>query len=281
MATYCIGDIQGCFAELQDLLALINFDRERDCLWFTGDLVNRGPHSLEVLRFVKNLPHKVVVLGNHDFHLLSLYHRTKNQQTSLTHHSHSLLLPVLTAPDCDELLTWLQQQPLLHHDEQLGYVVTHAGIYPHWDLAKAKILAAEVAKALQNAAVYPELFLHMYGDYPDLWNDELSGLDRLRFIINAFTRMRFCTLKEAKLEFMHTGKIGTQPPGYVPWFNVPWRKTCDVKIIFGHWAALEGKVTEPNVYALDTGCVWGGSLLALRLEDGKRFETKKIITNYE
>lgn len=263
MATYAIGDVQGCFDELQALLTKINFNPTQDTLWFVGDLVNRGPQSLATLRFIKNLPHCKVVLGNHDLHLLAMAY-------GRSYHSHTLD-EILQAADRDELIHWLRQQPLLHYDAKLNYVMVHAGIPPQWDLLLAKQCALELQTALQSAQV-SDLLKHMYGDEPVQWRDDLQGWERLRFITNAFTRMRFCT-RDGKLDFHYNGKIGKQPHELIPWYQIPERRNKDLNIIFGHWAALQGKVDEPNVFALDTGCVWGNSLTAMRLEDQKIFNT--------
>lgn len=263
MSTYCIGDVQGCYKELYQLLSKIHFNSYRDTLWFVGDLVNRGPNSLEVLRFVKRLPKKVVVLGNHDLHLLNCYNKIVDFEASH-------LEPILTAPDAAKLIDWLRCQPLMHYDSELGYVMAHAGIYPQWDLMNAIGYAHEVELVLRGPN-YSDFLQHMYGNQPDIWSEELTGWDRLRFIINTFTRMRFCS-PDGKLEFQHTGKSDAGPQGYMPWFEVPQRKLQQQKIVFGHWAALDGKVTVNNVFAVDTGCVWGGNLTAMRLEDGKLFQ---------
>lgn len=262
MPTYCIGDVQGCFDELEQLLRIINYDHNHDHLWFVGDLVNRGPKSLEVLRLVKELPNIKIVLGNHDLHLLNFYHKIIDFEVSH-------LAQVLTAPDGHQLVEWLRRQPLLYHSPQHNCVIVHAGIYPGWDLASALVYAKEAEKILQGED-YLAFLKHMYGDTPTKWQNNLRGQERFRFIINAFTRLRFCNLA-GDLEFTHTGKIVTAPPGYLPWFKIPWRKNKNTKIIFGHWAALEGKIAEPNLIALDTGCVWGGSLTAIRIEDGAKF----------
>jgi len=263
MSTYVIGDVQGCFDELQKLLRLIKFNAEKDRLWFVGDLVNRGPKSLQVLRFVKTLPDPIVVLGNHDLHLLTVF----NYPDRL-HGKHSLQ-DVLQAPDRYELINWLRARPFLHHDEKLGYVMVHAGIYPSWILQRAKNYANEIEKILQSKN-YADYLEHMYGNEPNIWQENLTGMERFRFIINCFTRMRFCS-GQGRLDLYETGGPNAAPPNYVPWFKVPNRKTKQYKIIFGHWAALEGKVNTANIYALDTGCVWGGALTALRLEDERVF----------
>jgi bis(5'-nucleosyl)-tetraphosphatase (symmetrical) len=252
MATYCIGDIHGCFTQLQGLLNLFKYKPNRDSLWFTGDLVNRGLQSLEVLRFVKGLPNVKIVLGNHDLHLLVLYHKAVKFDV------HNLN-EILKAVDVAELIEWLKLQPLIYYDHDHQCALAHAGIYPTWTLEQAQSYAKEVdLKDLH----------HLYGNLPDSWNDELVGWDRHRFIINAFTRMRFCS-HHGQLEFNCTGAADDAPPGYVPWFEIP--RTQDIKIVFGHWAALRGKTNQPNAIAVDTGCAWGRYLTAYRLEDGKRF----------
>ncbi|EKD45402.1 MAG: Bis(5'-nucleosyl)-tetraphosphatase (Symmetrical) [uncultured bacterium] len=262
MATYCIGDIQGCFDELEQLLRIINYDHNKDHLWFVGDLVNRGKKSLEVLRLVSTLPNTKVVLGNHDLHLLNFYNKIVDFETSH-------LEQILIAPDGQKLINWLHMQPLLYYNQKYNCALVHAGIYPGWDLQSAMIYANEAEKALRGEN-YIDFLKVMYGNEPNIWHDNLSGFERLRFIVNAFTRMRFCN-HQGKLEFNNPDKIDTAPQGYMPWFKIPWRKTKDIKIIFGHWAALGGKTDEPNTYALDTGCVWGRSLTALRLDDDVRF----------
>lgn len=261
MSTYVIGDVQGCFVPLQELLQTISFNSAVDCLWFVGDLVNRGPQSLEVLRFIKNLPNVKVVLGNHDLHLLTL-------ACGYSHPNHTLET-ILKAPDCEELITWLRQQPLIYHDEKLNYVMVHAGILPQWNLSQAQQYANEVAVALQSKE-WKILMPNLYGDKPKQWHDNLTGWERLRFITNVFTRMRFCTL-QGELEFAATGKMTAAPVGYLPWFKVPERQMKNIPIVFGHWAALEGVTEENNAIAIDTGCGWGNSLTAMRLEDQRIF----------
>jgi bis(5'-nucleosyl)-tetraphosphatase (symmetrical) len=227
-----------------------------------GDLVNRGPKSLEVLRLIKELPNTQIVLGNHDLHLLNFYDKIVDFEANH-------LEQILSAPDGQKLVKWLQMQPLVYRDPKYNCVLAHAGIYPGWDLKSALDYAKEAEKILRGEN-YLDFLKHMYGNKPTLWQDNLSDWERPRFIINAFTRMRFCDL-EGNLEFDHVGNIDTAPKGYLPWFQIPWRKNKDVKIIFGHWAALDGQTNEPNVIALDTGCVWGGSLTALRIDDGTKF----------
>lgn len=261
MSTYAIGDVQGCFDQLQALLIKINFEPEQDELWFVGDLVNRGPKSLDVLHFVKNLPHKQIVLGNHDLHLLALVYGYPYAKHTLN--------DILSSSELDQYVEWLQQLPLLHHDEKLNYVMVHAGIYPFWDLQQAKRYAQELQATLQMGDI-ADLLENLYGDKPDYWQDNLTGWDRLRFITNVFTRMRFCGL-DGRLEFKTTDKADLSSEEFLPWYKIPERKTKDVRIIFGHWAALQGKADVQNVFALDTGCVWGNCLTAMRLEDQQRF----------
>jgi bis(5'-nucleosyl)-tetraphosphatase (symmetrical) len=264
MSNYAIGDIQGCYAELQALIQLIQFDPAHDQLWFTGDLVNRGPQSLAVLRYIKSLGEKaIVVLGNHDLHLLALECGQAKQK------QFDSLDEILSAPDCQELCHWLRQQPLLHHDAKLNFTMTHAGIAPQWTLQQAIQYANEVTTILQSSQ-YVDFFAHLYGNSPNCWGDQLKGWERLRVIVNYFTRMRFCN-EQGALELNAKGESSAPPPGFLPWFKVANRVNKDLNIIFGHWAALQGKTDEPNVFALDTGCVWGHCLTALRLEDRQYF----------
>jgi bis(5'-nucleosyl)-tetraphosphatase (symmetrical) len=260
MATYAIGDIQGCCDEFEVLLAQLHFDPARDRLWLTGDLVNRGPRSLDVLRRVKRLGSAAItVLGNHDLHLLAVAlapnERVKPQDT---------LEPVLAAPDRDELLTWLRSQPLLHHDATLGYTMIHAGLPPQWDLQTAQSCAQELEQALRDDARCVELFTHMYGDRPDRWSENLRGVDRLRFITNCLTRLRFCR-SDGTLELKFKGEIDAAPQGVLPWFRVPQRRSRELRIVCGHWSAL-GYYDGDGVLSIDTGCVWGEKLCALRLD---------------
>jgi bis(5'-nucleosyl)-tetraphosphatase (symmetrical) len=274
MSTYAIGDIHGCLVELEALLEKIKFTPGKDKLWFVGDLVNRGPHSLETLRFIHSLSNDVIlVLGNHDMHLLALEHNRE----LLVHFPD--LQPIFSAPDCAILLRWLQKQPLLHHDNELGYLMVHAGVPMQWDLTTAKARAKEVENALWGTNSIDFLH-HIYGNKPDFWEENLAGWERLRFITNCLTRIRFCNTQGA-LNLTCNTKVGLQPKEYQPWFSIPERKSQSIKIIFGHWAALEGKTNEPSVYALDTGCVWGNKLTAMRLEDGIFFDVKqKNLKNY-
>jgi len=257
MAVYAIGDVQGCFDPLQRLLERIAFDPARDTLWFTGDLVNRGPASLEVLRRVRALGRSaVVVLGNHDLHLLAVAAGVS------AHKVRDTFDDVLAAPDRDELLAWLRTRPLLHHDAGAGYTLVHAGLLPQWDLADAQRLAHEAESAL--AADGSRFFRHMYGDLPDQWRDDLSGQARLRVIVNAFTRLRFCDAA-GRMDLRPKGSLDTQAADLLPWFRVPGRRSRHLRIVFGHWSTL-GSYDGDNVLGIDTGCVWGRALTAARLD---------------
>lgn len=268
MSTYAIGDIQGCQQELVSLLDEINFDERNDRLWFTGDLVNRGPNSLETLRFVKKLGEKAItVLGNHDLHLLAI----ANGQSSYMHNGDTLE-EILQATDKDELIGWLMQCPLLHQDEDLDFVMVHAGLAPRWSITQATALASEVENVLRGAN-YIEFFAHMYGNTPDTWSKKLEGWERLRVITNYFTRLRYCK-KNGKMEFSEKNTPGNQAVQFSPWFEIENRVSANQKIIFGHWAALRNykiNYKAHNAYPLDTGCLWGGKLTALRLEDEQWF----------
>lgn len=259
MAVYAIGDIQGCYDELRELLATIHFDPECDRLWFVGDLVNRGPKSLETLRFVRELgTAAITVLGNHDLHLLAAAYGIRPDTID-----DDTLEPVLGATDRDELIDWLRRRPLLHHDADLGYLMVHAGLPPQWDLGLARQCAGEVESVLRSDRL--EAFLsQMYGNKPRQWSRELTGWDRLRFIVNCFTRMRFCDRK-GKLELKSSGPPGSQPDGYYPWYEIPGRASEGMNIIFGHWSTL--RTTDiPGIYPTDSGCLWGGQLTALRID---------------
>lgn len=262
MATYAIGDIQGCYDELQRLLQQLHFDPAADRLWFVGDLVNRGPGSLEVLRLVKSLGDSAItVLGNHDLHLLAVAEGVAELHRSDT------LDEVLDAPDRDELLTWLRNQRLLHAEGE--FVLVHAGLLPQWSVKQATRLAQEVEGALRGND-YATFLARMYGNAPHRWEDGLHGYKRLRVITNVFTRIRICTL-QGEMEFRFKGEVEKIPAGYLPWFEMPERKSRKATVIFGHWSALGLKVT-PKVIALDTGCLWGGPMTAIRLEDRQLFQ---------
>ena len=268
MAVYAIGDLQGCYDELVDLLNEINFNDNQDRLWFTGDLVNRGPKSLACLRFVKSLGDKAIsVLGNHDLHLLAVNNNEKHKRHKDTFDE------ILLASDCDELLEWLINQPLIHYDKDLDIVLVHAGLAPDWNLEQVLVLAELVSGVLRNPE--QENFLdQMYGNKPDQWSNELGDYDRLRFVINCLTRLRYCT-KDGRLVLDEKGPPGSQKEKAIPWFTLPTRKTSDKNIIFGHWSTVTlGNIkdfSEFNVIPLDTGCLWGGRLTALRLDDMRLF----------
>lgn len=262
MATYAIGDLQGCLDPLLALLREIRFDPHEDRLWFTGDLVNRGPQSLETLRFVRSLGERAItVLGNHDLHLLALAAGCGRPRADDT------LDGILNAEDRDELLEWLRRRPMLHAEGE--YVLVHAGLLPQWSVRQARELAAEVEARLR-APDYGDFLAKLWGNQPDRWDDALQGIDRWRVIVNAMTRMRFCSA-QGVMEFQTKGEVRAAPPGYMPWFDVPGRASADATVVFGHWSAL-GWYERPNLLGLDSGCVWGGRLTAVRLEDRRVFQ---------
>lgn len=256
MALYAIGDVQGCFAELELLLRKIRFDPSADRLWFTGDLVNRGPDSLATLRFIKSLgPAAVAVLGNHDLHLLAVAYGASRTKHKDTFHD------VLEAPDREALLAWLRGLPLCHRNER--FTLIHAGLPPQWTVDQALDHAREV-HAVLTGGTCAEFFDQMYGDRPDQWSNQLSGWDRIRFTVNCLTRLRYCD-GQGKLEFKEKGPPGSQSRGLFPWFDAPGRKSLGSEIVFGHWSTLGFRIVK-GCYALDTGCLWGGELTALRLD---------------
>ena len=264
MATYAVGDLQGCLEPLKCLLGRVNFDPAQDRLWLVGDLVNRGPQSLETLRYLYAMRDSVVsVLGNHDLHLLAVAHNVERLRKGDT------LREILEAPDREPLLNWLRQQKLLHYDAERQVAMVHAGIPPQWTLKKALQRAAEVEEVLRDDNRLPVFLDGMYGNEPARWNSELRGVTRLRVITNYFTRMRFCTA-DGKLDLKSKEGAGSAPSGYAPWFSHPNRKTRGLRILFGHWAALEGRCDEPGVEALDSGCVWGNRMTLLNVDSGQR-----------
>lgn len=264
MSTYLIGDIHGCYQELCQLLDQVAFDPTQDQLWLTGDLVARGPNSLKVLRKVKSLGDSVrLVLGNHDLHLLAVYAGVSKNK------SKDRLQPLLDAEDCDELINWLRRQPLLQIDQEKQLIMAHAGITPQWDLETAQRCAGDIEAVLASDS-YPLLLDAMYGDMPNNWSENLSGLARLRFSTNALTRMRYC-FPGGQLDMICKEKPEEATPPLKPWFDIPRQLPEDFTIVFGHWASLEGKGTPSNVIGLDTGCCWGGELTLLRWEDGRYF----------
>ncbi len=268
MADYAIGDVQGCFEELQLLLEKIAFNPSQDRLYFVGDIVNRGPKSLETLRFIKNLGDSAVtVLGNHDLHLLSVASgasKTKRRDT---------FGDILGAPDRDELLDWLRTRPLLHSDDK--FYLIHAGLPPQWDMDTAARCAKEVEAVLrkENGGGF---FSHMYGDLPDQWSENLEGWPRIRFITNCFTRLRYCD-RHGVLDMKEKGGLGSQAGHLLPWFRVQGRRSKGATLIFGHWSTL-GYHVENDCYCLDTGCLWGKDLTALRLDGNyERFSVPSIV----
>lgn len=263
MSTYAIGDVQGCYNQLQTLLDKINFNQQKDRLWFTGDLVNRGPNSLETLRFIRSLQkNAITVLGNHDLHLIAVAYGTQFVKPTDTFQD------VLQAKERTELIEWLCQQRLLYHDQKLNFTMTHAGIAPQWDLGKAQQLALEVETTLQGQSRLT-LLENMYGNEPKCWHDKLTGIERLRCIINYFTRMRFCD-SNGCLDLNYKGEIEYAPTELTPWFKFKRRKMQMENIVFGHWAALRGVTDTQYVFAIDTGCAWGEQLTAMCLETGER-----------
>lgn len=255
MARYAIGDIQGCYHAFQALLARIEFNPKIDQLWLVGDLINRGSGSLEVLRWCYEYQDCLkVVLGNHDLHALVV------ANGFVKAHRGDTLDALLAAEDKLVLLDWLRHQHLVYRDEQ--YLMVHAGLLPQWTADQAETYAKEVETALQGAG-YLAFLANMYGNLPDSWHEDLTGIDRLRVITNAMTRLRVCT-EEGAMEFSFKGELPDVPSGFIPWFDVPDRATQSTPVIFGHWSAL-GLQQRDNVYALDTGCLWGGQLTAMNL----------------
>ena len=262
MATYAVGDLQGCFEPLERLVESIGFDPARDRLWFVGDLVNRGPDSLRCLRFVRSLgPAAVTVLGNHDLHLVCVAEGIERARKRDT------LDDVLAAPDRDELVAWLRTRPLMHVEE--GFALVHAGLLPPWSVARARALAAEVEARLRGPD-YRSLLARMYGDEPDRWSEDLGGIERLRVVINAMTRMRVID-RDGAMVLGFKGEPGEASDAWTPWFDAPGRASGEHTVVFGHWSAL-GLTLRPDVIGLDSGCVWGRSLSAVRLEDRALFQ---------
>ena len=262
MATYAIGDVQGCYDQLMRLLERCGYDERRDRLWFVGDLVNRGPQSLAAARFVKGLGERAVtVLGNHDLSLLVV------AEGAHKGHASDTFGDVLGAPDRDELLSWLRRQKMMHAEG--GYAMVHAGLLPQWSVAVALELAGEAEAALRGPD-YREFLRSLYGNRPARWSDDLAGHDRLRIIVNAMTRMRLVAA-DGTMEFSHKRGLVNAPAGYVPWFDAPGRASRDTTVLFGHWAAL-GLVVRNDIIGLDSGCVWGRRMSALRLEDRQLFQ---------
>lgn len=269
MANLLVGDVHGCYDELMLLLEKAAFSPSTDTLWLTGDLVARGPNSLEVLRFVKSLGQQArIVLGNHDLHLLAIYAGISKNKPK------NHLQPLLDAPDCDELMKWLRCQPIMQIDEELKLIMVHAGVSPQWDLATAKKCARDL-EAILSSDSYAFFLNAMYGDLPDSWSESLQGVDRLRYSSNVFTRMRFCDA-DGRLN-MYCKESPKEAPSFLkPWFMLPSSITAEYSVAFGHWAALNGKGTPENIYGLDTGCCWGGKLTAVRWEDKTYFKKRAL-----
>lgn len=261
MTDYAIGDIQGCYDRLRDVLDRVGFSPSRDRLWVAGDLINRGPDSLETLRYIKSLGASAeVVLGNHDLHLLAVAlggHATKSKDT---------LHEILEAPDCGDLVEWLRRQHFCVYDERRDLLMAHAGLPHIWSVGEAVALAREVETVIRSddAEYY---FTHMYGNEPGCWTPSLEGMDRWRMITNYFTRMRFIA-RDGTLELATKESAGNEPEGFEPWFHFP--REDRVRVIFGHWAALEGNTGSDRFIGLDTGCVWGGALTVMNLDSGEK-----------
>ncbi|OIQ84097.1 Bis(5'-nucleosyl)-tetraphosphatase, symmetrical [mine drainage metagenome] len=262
MATYAIGDIQGCFTSFTHLLEHVGFSAERDRLWLVGDLINRGPDSLAVLRWARQHENSlVVVLGNHDLHALAV------AEGFVEAHRQDTLQPLLQALDGQELLAWLRGRRMAHAEDD--YLMVHAGVLPQWSAARTLALAGEVEAVLRGDG-YRDFLAHMYGNHPNHWQDDLHGMSRLRVITNALTRLRVCS-PEGAMDFRFKGELADIPPGLQPWFELPQRLSKDTTVVFGHWSAL-GLLVRESLIALDTGCLWGGQLTALRLEDRQVFQ---------
>ncbi|MEM7194511.1 MAG: symmetrical bis(5'-nucleosyl)-tetraphosphatase [Pseudomonadota bacterium] len=258
MAIYAVGDLQGCVVPLEELLDKVQFDSEKDRLWLTGDLVNRGPHSLESLHLVKKLGKSAVtVLGNHDLHLLAQAEGLKGLKPGDT------IKKVLKSPDRDELMHWLRNRPLVHFDDSMKTMMVHAGVCPGWKRWQLERYAGEVEKRLRGKR-YTRLLQHMYGRHPAKWSEDMPKWQRTRFIINACTRMRYCDAK-GRVNFTQKGPPGSQRKGLSPWFEHPDLKCKSWRIVFGHWSSL-GLINTSRLVALDTGCVWGSKLSMVRLD---------------
>ena len=262
MATYAVGDIQGCYTEFVDLLSAVSFDPARDRLWLLGDLVNRGPDSLKVMELVMSLDGRTItVLGNHDLHFLAIHYGGHSPVASDTFHD------LLAAPDVDGVADWLRGQRFFHADASLGYAMAHAGIPPGWSMQQAEACSRELMTVLRGKD-YVTYFREMYGNIPDRLSEGLAGMDRWRILTNCFTRMRLID-REGRLNFTHKGALAEAPAGWFPWYELITDELEDLRLLFGHWAALEGGTGRADIVALDTGCVWGRDLTALCLETGE------------
>lgn len=264
MSTYIIGDVQGCFEELQKLLDRVDYHSGRDHLWFAGDLINRGPQNVEVLDLILSEPNVKCVLGNHDLHFLAIATDQQKLKRSDT------IEDLLNNPRLDQYIDYLRHLPILHYAEAENLAMVHAGIPPQMGIKTCMALASEVETILQSEQ-YPAFLKAMYGNEPSAWNNQLAGMDRLRMITNYLTRMRYCT-REGELELTHKADI--QPDGFAPWFT--FERSDQLQVVFGHWAALNGRTGVDFAIPLDTGCVWGRELTAMRLEDKTFFSVGAI-----
>ncbi|MBL4572194.1 MAG: symmetrical bis(5'-nucleosyl)-tetraphosphatase [Gammaproteobacteria bacterium] len=262
MTTYAIGDIQGCYDPLRRLLDAVKFDPSNDQVWFVGDLINRGPKSLETLNFIISLGDSArSILGNHECHFLAIAYG------HMQPHKIDTCSDIINSPNAQELIDWVRSRPFFYADKTLGYSMVHAGLPPQWSIEDAKRYASEIEDVFRGDRL-GSFLAKMYGDQPNQWDENLSGMDRLRFITNCFTRLRFCDL-EGRLNFNEKGAIGSQDEGLVPWFEVPGRKTADEKILFGHWSTI-GLNHSSKTICLDSGCLWGGLLSALTLDGSEK-----------
>lgn len=270
MSTYAIGDVQGCYSTLQLLLKKINYNSENDYLWFVGDLINRGPESLQTLLFIKNLVtagKALTILGNHDLHLLAVAENFESLRAEDT------IQDILNSEYKEDLLYWLRQQPLCHYDPELNFFMIHAGLIPNWSIADALRYSKEVTEVLKNEKMYRQLLKNMYGDEPKQWSEQLLGEARLRFIINVCTRLRFCT-EAGEMDLKNKGVLGSQSKNMLPWFKIVNRQSVNDRIIFGHWAALYpdwDQVKSQNLFPIDSGCIWGNGLTAMCLDTKEYF----------
>lgn len=262
MATYAIGDLQGCYDPLRRLLDTLKFDPAHDQVWFAGDLINRGPKSLQTLRFIISLGDSArSVLGNHECHFLAVAYGHKKP------HKADTFKQLLAAEDAKYLVDWVRSQPFMYEDETLGYSMIHAGLPPQWSLAEARQYARELEATFQSDNI-DQFLASMYGDQPDRWDANLTGNERLRFVINCFTRLRYCD-EQGRLHLKEKGAIGTQAEGLLPWFEAPNRKTLNDRLLFGHWSTL-GLHKKNNAICLDSGCLWGGKLSAIKLDGSEQ-----------
>ena len=271
MALFVIGDIQGCFDELKKLLNIANFKPQTDTLWCLGDVVNRGPKSLETLEFLYELPNCHITLGNHDFLLLAAYY------TGIKPRERDTIDPILQSRKASTLCHWLRHQSLMHYNREFKLILSHAGVYPLWDLQQALHYSLEIENILQQGD-YVSMLKNVYTEKPQIWQEKLTGMDRYRFIIYSFTVMRFVAQKDNSLDLSYSGKIYNAPSGIVPWFYQKNESLNNNNVLFGHWSALEGVTNSKQYLCLDTGCAWGKKLTMLRADDFKYFSIdQKII----